>query len=112
MLAGIQIGRLDVLLHVERETITRDSINAAVSTWSVHKNLYGKRIWNDSPESFESKQLVGSDNVQFMVRCDETLETTMRFKQHMDTTYFYIRNVQHWFREGYTMVTAERRDNQ
>lgn len=112
MLAGIKIGHLDALLHVERETVTRDSINAANSIWSGYKNIYGKRIWNDSPESFESKQLVGSDDVQFLVRCDEVLESTMRFKQHLDTTYFYIRNVQHWFREGYTMITAERRDNQ
>jgi len=112
MVAGIDIGRLDVLLHIEKETIVRDSINAANSTWSVHKHAFGKRVWKSGPEVFESKQLVDSDDVQFMIRCDETVVATMRFKQHLDTNYFYIKSTEHWFREGYTMITAERRDNQ
>ncbi len=112
MLAGIDIGRLDVLLIFEHEVVTRNSINEPVSSFEEWGRKFGKRIWKDSPERFESKQVVGSEDVVFMIRFDESLTSTMRFKQYGDTQYFYIRNVQGWRREGYSLITAERRDNQ
>jgi len=112
MLSGIEPGKLDVLLIFQSAVKTRNDINEQVTTWTDYGKKFGKRIWKDSPERFEAKQQVGTEDVVFMVRFDESLNDTMRFRQHLDEHYFYIRNVQNWRREGYSLITAERRDNQ
>jgi SPP1 family predicted phage head-tail adaptor len=112
MLGGINIGKLDLLLTFEESTSTRNSMDEAVQTWTTYKTMYGARKFNNSPDSIESKQQVGTNDVEFTVRYDSGLTSNMRFKQGSETTYFYVRSVEGWQREGYSIVRAERRDNE
>jgi head-tail adaptor len=114
MLKGIDPGKLDELLTFERPTVSRSSINSPQTTWTVYRQVYGQRIWLPSPEAFEARQETGFDKVQYALRYDANITSLMRFKQNSEseTTYFYVRSVDQNRREGSTVITAERRDNQ
>jgi SPP1 family predicted phage head-tail adaptor len=112
MIRAINPGRFDLLLTFEEYTTSRNSMDEAVQTWTTYKRLYGARKFNNSPDSIEGKQQVGTSDAEFTVRYDSGLTSNMRFKQGSETTYFYVRDVQGWQREGYSIVRAERRDNE
>ncbi len=103
---------MDVLLTVEQPTNTRNAFNEDETTWATYVQMFGARVWNKSGENFEGKQEVSSDNVTFNCRYNSGVNTTMRFKQANESTYFYIRNVRSSRREGLTILDAIRRDNQ
>ena len=114
MLKGIDPGRFDELLTFEQPTVVRDSINSPTTNWSTYRQMYGMRMWKDSPEDFEARQQKSSDKCQYTVRYDALITTLMRFKQDTEgeSTYFYIRSIDQNRREGTTVITGERRDNQ
>lgn len=112
MLRGIHPGRLDVYLTFEQPTQTANSIGENETTWTVYKKMFGARGWRKSAEQYQARELVGNDLVEYTVGFDSGLTSTMRFKQDDETTYFYIQDVQQWKREGYSLIHAQRRDNQ
>jgi head-tail adaptor len=112
MLKGRNIGRMDVLLTIEQPTKTRNSINEDEITWTTYGQFYAERVWTPSGEKFEGKQEVDIDGVIFNARYNPGIDTTMRLKQGIETTYFYINNTRSSIREGLTIINAMRRDNQ
>lgn len=111
MLRGLNTGRLDILITVEQPTLTPNSIGENETTWSTYKTMYMARSQEAGEETFEAKQTVNIEKLTGFVRYDSGLTTRMRLKQEQDTTYFYIRNVRQWRREGYSQLVAQRRDN-
>lgn len=111
MIKSLTIGRLDILLTIEQATTARNSIDEDEKTWSVYKRMFGRRKFNNSQERVEASQVVGGNDAEFVVRYDSGLTSTMRLYQGSETTYFYIRSVENLRREGYSIIRAERRDN-
>ena len=105
-------GIFDVQITIEQPTSAVNSIGENEKTWSVYKTAYAKREWKRSLEKYEAKELVSSDSAWYRMVYDGGMNTTMRFKQNGDTSYFYILDIQHWQREGYTFLVGIRRDNQ
>ncbi len=112
MIKGRNTGRLDIRLMVEQPVIAKNTIGENETTWTSYKTLWAERVLKPSGERYEGKQEVGSDGADFRARYDSGLNTTMRFKQELETTYFYIRNVQSSRRDDYSLINAQRRDNQ
>jgi len=112
MLNGVDPRKFDVYLTFESPVKTANAIGENEISWTTYGNCFGQREWRRSMEAIEARGVVGNDLVDYRVRYDSGITTLMRFKQVNETTYFYIRDVQHWQREGYTLITAERRDNQ
>lgn len=112
MLKGLNPGRLDMKLTIEKSTITIDSIGAKNVTWSSYKTCRGSKNRNASNERIEGKQLVSSDDTEYIIRYDSGITGTMRLKELNEQTYYYFTDVRQWKREGYTQINAERRDNQ
>lgn len=112
MLRGIDAGKLDVRLTFESPTTAKDSKGEWQTTWSVYRSAMAQRIQKGSSERIEGRQQVGGDGADYKLRYDAGLTTVMRFKQSGEDTYFYIRDLQQWQREGYSFISAERRDNQ
>lgn len=112
MLSAINTGELDTYITIESATNAKSDIGENVQTWSVLRSAHAGFKWKAKGEGFESQQEVGSQLVEIKIRFDQSITSTMRIKRNLDTTYFYIRSVQHWRREGYTLLTAERRDNE
>ncbi len=111
MLKGRNIGRLDILLTVEQPALMRNSINEDEISWILYSQVYAERVWNSSGDKFEGKQETGIDNAQFNARFYPGINSTMRLKQSIETSYFYITNVRNSPREGLMILNAERRDN-
>jgi SPP1 family predicted phage head-tail adaptor len=85
-----------------------------IETWSTYKQCYAERVRRPGGESIQTNQQVESIFSQYKVRFDQSITATMRLYEGSNTgspAYFYIRNVEHWKREGYTLITAEKRDN-
>lgn len=112
MLKGRNIGRMDILLTIERPAQSRNSINEDETTWTTLGQFFAERVWNPGGEKFEGKQEVDLDQVTFNARYNSGIDTTMRLKQTNENTYFYINNVRSSIREGLTIINATRRDNQ
>lgn len=102
---------MDVLLIMEQPSFTRNSINEDEVLWDNCGQFFAERIWNVGGEKFEDKQEVNLDNVTFNLRYTSVVNNTMRFRQGIETSYFYISNVRSSIREGLTIVNAARRDN-
>ncbi len=111
MLKGRNIGRMDIMLTIEQPVRLRNSINEDEISWILYTKVFAERIWNASGDKFEGKQETGVDNAQFNARYYPSVNSTMRLKQGIETSYFYITNVRSSPREGLMILNAERRDN-
>lgn len=111
MLKGRNIGNMDVLLTIEQPGLSRNSINEDEVSWMLYTQVYAERIWNSAGDRFEGKQETGIDNVQFNARYYPLVNATMRLKQGIETSYFYITNVRSSPREGLMIINAESRNN-
>lgn len=107
-------GRFDMLLTFQSKSITTDSIGDKVETWSNYRSAYGevKQLSGGGGEGFEASQLVSKAMISAKVRYDSGLAETMRFTINGSSEYYHITDVQGWQREGYTMLIAQKRDNQ
>lgn len=112
MLKGLNPGRLDTKVTIEQFTISTNDIGEEVGTWSEYKRCFAQKSRQASNEMIEGKQVVSSDDTEYIVRFDNSIVATMRLKEIDDTTYFYFTDVRQWRREGYTQINGERRDNQ
>jgi len=112
MLKGLNPGRLDLRVTIEQSTITTNSINEQVITWSEYKKCFASKDRKPSDERMEAKQAISSDNTEYIIRYDSGILATMRLKESDESTYYYFTDVRQWRREGYTQINGERRDNQ
>lgn len=111
-LRGVNIGRMDMLINIEQYTESLDSIRNQVKTWTAVKSCYAERVRQTGNESIQANQQLATMPVTYKVRHDATITQTMRlYEGSTAAAYYYITDVQHWKREGYTLLTAERRDN-
>lgn len=111
-LKGINIGRLDMLITIQQKTVSLDAIRNQTETWSVLKSCQAERVRKPGGESIQSNQQVASMPVEYRIRHDARVAATMRLYEGSTAgSYYYITDVQHWKREGFTLITAERRDN-
>lgn len=100
-----------MLVTFEQKSTSRNSIDEDVTAWAVYKRAFCERKFTSALETIESKQVVGRSDVELKVIYDASLTSTMRFKFGTESTYYYVREVQGWQREGYTLIKGERRDN-
>lgn len=113
-LRGVNISRLDTMIQIEEITVTKDTNGGDVTSWANYKTCWAERIRKPGGESIQSNQQVASQMSEYRIRHDATIVPTMRLYEGQITAspaYLYIRDVQHWRREGYSLITAERRDN-
>jgi head-tail adaptor len=112
MISGINPGRLDKHITIEYSTDTRNTIGENEKTWTVLRSVEGSVEYTDVSEGFEGKQEIAIGSVKGKIRIDQSVTSKMRIKIDQDTSYYYIRSIQHWRREGYTAFTAQMRDNE
>ena len=113
-LRGLNIGRMDMLVTIQQSTTAANSIGEQVESWSTLKTCYAERVRKPGGESVQASQTVATMPVEYKVRHDAAINQTMRLTEgalSAASTWYYIRDVQHWKREGYTLIVAERRDN-
>jgi SPP1 family predicted phage head-tail adaptor len=111
-LKGIRIGDLDRRLQFENFVETIDPIgNTRVESYTNAFTLWGKIVRKPGGERFESDQQTGFNKCEVMIRYNNLVVNNMRFKDLMESEYFYINDVQKNKREGYCMILAEKRDN-
>jgi SPP1 family predicted phage head-tail adaptor len=113
MISGLNVGRLDAKITFQQPVSTRDSIGQDNTTsWTVYKTTYAQRVRKPAAERYEGSQQVAPSVAEYKLRHDAGITATMRlFEVQQPTVYFYIRDVQHNRREGFTIITTERRDN-
>ena len=112
MLAPINTGKLDTLITIESITTVKNSIGENESTWSVLKTTNAEVEWLPTGETFEGKQETDLQSIKVKIRFDDSITSLMRVRLRQETTFFYIRSVQKWRREGSTIFTAVQRDNE
>lgn len=113
-LRGVTIGRMDTLIQIEAVTTTKDSNGGDVRAWAAYKTCYAERVRKPGDEAIQSNQQVSQQTSEYKIRYDVGVLPTMRLYEgpvRGSPSYLYIRDVQHWRREGYSLIAAERRDN-
>lgn len=110
MLRGIRVGELDTRITIESSTSVKNAItNEPELTWSALKTVWAKELQPQSREDYEASQQVALDTVRWMIRRDTEVTEVMRCVRGGNT--FYISGIQDKGREGYMILTAEKRDN-
>lgn len=114
MLKGINPGRMDMLVTIQQRTLSNNSIGEQIETWETLKTCYAERVRKPGSESIQASQTVATMPVEYKIRHDAVVNQTMRLTEgslSASSTWYYIRDIQHWKREGYSLIVAERRDN-
>jgi SPP1 family predicted phage head-tail adaptor len=114
MLKGVNPGRMDMLVTIQQKSYTLNSIGEQIETWTTLKTCYAERVRKPGGENIQASQTVGTMPTEYKIRHDSTIDFTMRLcegAQSGTSVWYYVRDVQHWKREGYTLIQAERRDN-
>lgn len=113
-LRGLNIGRMDILLTFEIPTTSKDSNGGDVTTWATFKTCYAERMIGPGREGLQSNQQVSVSPNDYKIRYDPTITPLMRVFEGVDVgtnQRFYLRDAQHYKREGFSTISAEGRDN-
>lgn len=111
-LQGINPGRFDILLTIEQPTYTRNGNGEEViSSWATVKTCRAMRNMRPGVEADSVNQQVHTITREYRIRHDSTITPQMRVSELNDTRYYYIRDVQHFYRERYSLIVADGRDN-
>lgn len=114
-LKGLNIGRFDIRLTFESPVYTRNSNGEDVITsWSTVTTVYAERMRKPGGETVQNNQQVASTTSEYKIRHNTSINELMRCYEGLDTagnTRRYVRDVIHFYREGYTKIQAEKRDN-
>ena len=112
MLRGVNIGRFDVKITIQKPTYSTSSVGESTRTYTTYKTTYAQRKRTNGGESNLNNQTVGTAPTEYIIRHDSGIGFDYRLYEGSDSSnVFHVKNVQHWKREGYTQITAERRDN-
>jgi SPP1 family predicted phage head-tail adaptor len=112
MRRGIRSGELDIRITIQSVTETNDAVtNQEVSTYAtLASNVPAKRLGPKSNESFEANQQVAVSVSRYMIRNRSGLTEKMRVVDGGVT--YNISGIENFGRQGYTILTVERRDNE
>lgn len=111
-LGGLRIGDLDRRFQFENFVETIDPIgNTRVESYSTAFTVHGKFTTNRGSEVFESSQQTATNSCEVMVRYNNLIVPTMRFRDLMESEYYDVRSVEKRKREGVCIVQGERRNN-
>jgi len=105
---------MDMLITIEQPTTSTNAIREQVKSFSTYKSCYAERIRKPGGESIQAGQQQATMPVEYRIRHDANVVQTWRLFEGANTganPRYYITDVQHWKREGFTLLTAERRDN-
>ena len=111
MLRGIRLGEMDTQIIVQMATTVKHAItNEPEETWSNFRVIWAKEMsLPSSKEGIEASQQVARSAVQWMIRRDEHITEGMRINS--GGVYYYISGIQDGGRQGFMIITAEKRDN-
>jgi head-tail adaptor len=110
MMGAVRFSEFDTQLIIESATTTRDSVtNEPEETWSTHKTIKGKALGPASREDYEARQQVAVATVRYKIYRDTTITERMRINK--SSVYYYISGIEDFGRQGYMIITGEKRDN-
>ena len=110
MLRGLRVGELDTQIIIESATTAKDAVtNEPEETWATLKTIWGKQLGPMSREQIEANQQVAVGTVRYMIRRDTAITERMRINK--SSVYYYISGIEDFGRQGYMIITAEKRDN-
>lgn len=110
MLGAVKFSEFDTKITIQSATTSKHNItNEPVQTWSNLKSINAKALGPASREDYEANQQVALSTVRYKIYRDATLNERMRIA--IGSSYFYISGIQDFGRQGYMIITAEKRDN-
>jgi SPP1 family predicted phage head-tail adaptor len=112
MLRGLRLGEMDVKIIIQSATTVKDAAtNEPEETWADLKTVWAKEMKApSSKEGYEANQQVAVSEVQWMIRRDTTITEQMRINKN--SVYYYISGIEDFGRQGFMILTAEKRDNE
>jgi SPP1 family predicted phage head-tail adaptor len=105
---------MDMLVTIQQYSTALNANREQIKTWETLKTCYSERVRRPGGESIQANQDLATMPVEYRIRHDAQVTPTMRLCEGALTgssVFYYITNVQHWKREGYSLIQAERRDN-
>lgn len=110
-LRGNNFGRMDTGITIEYP-VYGTAGSAEPSSWSTLKTCYAERIRKSGGETIQTNQQVATMPSDYKIRFDDTVTPVMRIYETLNSSIkYYIRDVQHWKREGFSFISTERMDN-
>jgi SPP1 family predicted phage head-tail adaptor len=110
MLRGIRVGEFDTKIIIESTTTTKDAVtNEPEETWATFLTIWAKQLGPSSREDYEASQQVALTTGRWMIRRDATITEKMRINK--SSVYYYISGIEDFGRQGYMIITGEKRDN-
>lgn len=111
MMGAVNFSGMDTQIIIESATVVKDAVtNEPEETWATHKSVWSKQLGPQSREAFEANQPVAVSTVRHMIRRDTTITEKMRINK--SGVYYYISGIEDFGRQGYMILTAEKRDNE
>ena len=109
MMGAVRFSEMDTQLIIESSTTEKDAVtNEPEETWSTHATIWGKEL-SASKEGTEARQQVALTWKTYQIRRDATITETMRINKN--SVYYYISGIEDFGRQGFMIITAEKRDN-
>lgn len=110
MLKGISFGEFDVKITIQSVTTANHAItNEPETTYSTLATVWSKRLGPKSNEVIEADQTVAVGPARFMIRRRTDVTERMRIVDGSNT--YRISGIEDFGRQGYLILTAEKRDN-
>lgn len=111
MMGAVNFSGMDTPIIIESASVTNHAeTNEPVKVWATHATLWGKQLGPQSKEAIEASQPVAVATVRYMIRRLATITETMRINKN--SVYYYISGIEDFGRQGYMIITAEKRDNE
>jgi len=115
MLRANIAARFDRRILIEQNTpTTNDTTGAEQENWTTVATVWAERMFKSSSEQFEANQQVGVQVYDYKIRHPLeafTVDQTMRITDQTTSETLYVRGISNMKREGYMMLTVEKRDN-
>jgi hypothetical protein len=113
-LSGINIGDFDTKLLIEFPTDAKDDIGATNTTFGGQISMWTKRLRAPGREVMEAHEQVGIEATSYQGRYSSAKNITQRCRamESGDAAWGQVRDVQHYPREGYSIIKVERRDDE
>lgn len=107
----IDFNEFDTTIVIESFTVVKNSItNEPEKTWSTFKTRKAKTLGPESKDKYEANQQVSLSTVRYKIYRTPSINEQMRIKKGSD--YFYISGIADFGRQGYMIITAEKRNNE
>jgi head-tail adaptor len=109
MMGPVRFSEYDSQIVIESAATSNDAVtNEKEETWSTFKTVWSKEL-RASREAIEAQQQVAVTTGRWAIRRDATITERMRINK--SSVYYYISGIEDFGRQGYMILTAEKRDN-